>query len=51
VVIETPVYSGGGGFGGYGGGGGGMREVNPNDFRGAGFGLDGGDATQRQNLQ
>jgi hypothetical protein len=51
VVIETPVYSGGGGAGGFGGGGGGMREVNPNDFRGAGFGLDGGDATQRQNLQ
>ena len=53
VVIETPVYSGGGGGGGFAGGGsgGGMREVNPNDFRGAGFGLDGGDATQRQNLQ
>ena len=51
VVIETPVYSGGGGAGGFGGGGGGMREVNPNDFRGAGFGLDGGDVTQRQNLQ
>jgi hypothetical protein len=53
VVIETPVYSGGGGAGGFAGGGagGGMREVNPNDFRGAGFGLDGGDATQRQNLQ
>ena len=53
VVIETPVYSGGGGGGGFvgGGSGGGMREVNPNDFRGAGFGLDGGDATQRQNLQ
>ena len=53
VVIETPVYSGGGGAGGFAGGGagGGMREVNPNDFRGAGFGIDGGDATQRQNLQ
>jgi len=51
VVIETPVYSGGGGASGFGGGGGGMREVNPNDFRGAGFGLDGGDVTQRQNLQ
>jgi hypothetical protein len=53
VAIETPVFSGGGGAGGFAGGGagGGMREVNPNDFRGAGFGLDGGDATQRQNLQ
>jgi hypothetical protein len=40
--------SGGGGGGSYGGG---MREVNPNDFRGAGFGLDGGDVTQRENLQ
>jgi len=40
--------SGGGGGGGFGGGGG-MREVNPNDFRGAGFGL--GDVTQRENLQ
>ena len=49
VVIETPVYGGGGG-GGFSGGGG-MREVNPNDFRGPGFGLDGGDVTQRQNLQ
>jgi hypothetical protein len=40
---------GGGGVSGFGGGGGGMREVNPNDFRGAGFGL--GDVTQRENLQ
>jgi hypothetical protein len=42
--------SGGGSGGGYGGGGGGgMREVNPNDFRGAGLGL--ADVTQRENLQ
>jgi hypothetical protein len=40
--------SGGGTAGGFGGGGG-MREVNPNDFRGAGFGL--ADVTQRENLQ
>ena len=40
--------SGGGTAGGFGGGGG-MREVNPNDFRGAGFGLS--DVTQRENLQ
>jgi|688.fasta_scaffold26287_5 hypothetical protein len=52
VAIETPVFSGGGGgAGGFAGGGagGGMREVNPNDFRGAGFGL--ADVTQRENLQ
>jgi hypothetical protein len=64
VVIETPAFGGGavdirggqfdgsgGGSGGGGGGsyGGGMREVNPNDFRGAGFGL--ADVTQRENLQ
>jgi hypothetical protein len=62
VVIETPAFgggavdvrggqfdgSGGSGGGSYGGGGG-MREVNPNDFRGAGFGL--ADVTQRENLQ
>jgi hypothetical protein len=41
--------SGGGSGGGSYGGGGGMREVNPNDFRGAGFGL--ADVTQRENLQ
>ena len=40
--------SGGGTAGGFGGGGG-MREVNPNDYRGAGFGLS--DVTQRENLQ
>jgi hypothetical protein len=40
--------SGGSTAGGFGGGGG-MREVNPNDFRGAGFGL--ADVTQRENLQ
>lgn len=52
LIIDTPPFiGGGGGVSGFGGGGGGMREVNPNDFRGAGFGLDGGDATQRQNLQ
>lgn len=34
-----------------GGGGGAMREVNPLDLRGAGFGLDSGDAMQRQNIQ
>lgn len=66
VVIETPAggfvdtrggqYDGsggsviGGGGGSFGGGGGGMREVNPNDFRGAGFGL-GDNTTQRENLQ
>jgi hypothetical protein len=42
------VVTGGGGSG-FGGGGGGMREVNPNDYRGAGFGL--ADVTQRENLQ
>jgi hypothetical protein len=41
----------GGGSGGGGSYGGGMREVNPNDFRGAGFGLDAGNVTQRENLQ
>ena len=45
------ISGGSGGGGGGGSYGGGMREVNPNDFRGAGFGLDGGDATQRENLQ
>jgi len=40
--------SGGGSAGGFGGGGG-MREINPNDYRGAGFGLS--DVTQRENLQ
>ena len=40
--------AGGGTAGGFGGGGG-MREVNPNDYRGAGFGLS--DVTQRENLQ
>ena len=40
----------GGGVSGFGGGGGGMREVNPLDFRGAGYGL-AGDVTQRENLQ
>lgn len=44
-------YDGSGGGGsGFGGGGGGMREVNPLDFRGAGYGL-AGDVTQRENLQ
>jgi hypothetical protein len=51
LIIDTPPFIGGGGSGGGGGFGGGMREVNPNDFRGAGFGLDGGDATQRENLR
>jgi hypothetical protein len=52
LIIDTPPFMGGGGSGGGGGGfGGGMREVNPNDYRGAGFGLDGGDVTQRENLQ
>jgi hypothetical protein len=41
----------GGGSGGGGSYGGGMREVNPNDFRGAGFGLDAGNVNQRENLQ
>ena len=63
IIDNPPVNRGGGGFvdtsggqfdgsGGGGGGsygGGGMREVNPNDFRGAGFGL--ADVTQRENLQ
>ena len=63
IIVNPPVNRGGGGFvdtsggqfdgsGGGGGGsygGGGMREVNPNDFRGAGFGL--ADVTQRENLQ
>ena len=64
IIDNPPVNRGGGGFvdtrggqfdgsgGGSGGGsigGGGMREVNPNDFRGAGFGL--ADVTQRENLQ
>jgi len=44
-----PVIIGGGG-GSFGGGGGGMREVNPNDFRGAGFGL-ADDTTQRENIR
>ncbi len=39
----------GSGGGGFGGGGGGMREVNPLDFRGAGYGL--ADVTQRENIQ
>ena len=47
-TIETPVFVGGGGFAG-GGAGGGMREVSPNDFRGAGYGL--ADVTQRENIQ
>jgi hypothetical protein len=51
LIIDTPPFIGGGGSGGGGGFGGGMREVNPNDFRGAGFGLDGGDVTQRENLR
>lgn len=34
-----------------GGGGGAMREVNPLDLRGAGYGLAEGDGMQRQNIQ
>jgi hypothetical protein len=40
----------GGGVSGFGGGGG-MREVNPNDFRGAGFGVAGTSRTDREAAQ
>jgi hypothetical protein len=51
VVIETPVYSGGGGASGFGGGGGGIAEVDPNDFRGPGFGVAGTSRTEREREQ
>jgi hypothetical protein len=66
VVIETPSFgggftdtrggqydgSGGGAVSGVGGsGGGGMREVNPNDFRGAGFGVAGTSRNDREEEQ
>jgi hypothetical protein len=41
----------GGGASGFVGGGGGMREVNPNDFRGAGFGIAGTSRNDREELQ
>ncbi len=46
-TIQTPSVIGGGG-----GAGGGMREVNRNDFRGPGYGIDQeGDLTQRENIR
>lgn len=47
VVQPAPIGIRRGG----GGGGGATREINPLDLRGAGFGLDNGDAMQRQNIQ
>jgi hypothetical protein len=41
----------GGGASGFGGGGGGMREVNPNDFRGPGFGVAGTSRNDREAAQ
>jgi hypothetical protein len=65
VVIEAPSFgggfvdtrggqydgSGGGAVSGVGGTGGGMREVNPNDFRGAGFGVAGTSRNDREEEQ
>lgn len=45
TVQQTPTVIRGGG------GGGAMREVNPLDLRGAGYGLAEGDGMQRQNIQ
>jgi hypothetical protein len=49
VVIETPSF--GGGASGFGGGGGGIAEVDPNDFRGPGFGVAGTSRTEREREQ
>ena len=48
-AISTTVI--GGGASGFAGGGGGMREVNPNDFRGAGFGVAGTSRNEREEAQ
>lgn len=48
---EPPVYSGGGGASGFGGGGGGLMEVDPNDFRGPGFGLAGISRNERERAE
>jgi len=45
----TRLNGGGGGGFNFGGSGGATREVNPNDFRGAGYGI--ADMAQRENIQ
>jgi hypothetical protein len=48
---EPPKYFGGGGASGFASGGGGMREVNPADFRGPGFGVAGTSRNDREEAQ